>query len=73
MTLSLHVCYLYDFFVFVYLSFSCMEYVIFFISTFAFFAEISAKLHTWNYIQIHNYYCVIFCEHILLYKCAILS
>ena len=44
MRLSLHVCYLHNFFVFVYLSFPSMEYVIFSISTIAFFEEISAKL-----------------------------
>ena len=56
-----------------FLWFSSTEYVIFSISTFAFFVEISAKLYTWTIYRYMIYYCVIFCEHILLYKCYILS
>ena len=52
------------FFVFVYLSFPSMEYVIFSISTFPFFVDISVKLYTWTIYRYMIYYCVIFFHEI---------
>ena len=73
MTLSVHICFLYHFFVFVYVSLSSIEYVIFSISTFAFFRKFQLnythKVYTYLSYIIVSY----FPSHILLYKCYILS
>ena len=65
-------CYLYNFWVFVYVSFSHIAYVISTCMLLHFWA-ISAKVYTYSIYRFVIYYCVIFCSHILLYKCDMLS
>ena len=64
---------MYNLLVFVHVPCSHIPYVIFSSCTFAFFSATTAKLYTYSIYKFVIYYCVIFCLHILLYKCDILS
>ena len=70
--LYLHIYYLAHFFIFVYMWFSSTAYFI--CSNFGIlFAQSLSKWSRWHIYRYIIYYCIIFCLHILLYTCFIVS